>query len=84
MDVEDPVRTRHDLDRGEVLLVLLEQSRHQTGGVSPRPSGDAVLDADRVRVGHAAILPAGACVTRRLIASSTPTASSGTDVVVLL
>ncbi len=63
MDVEDPVRAGYDLQRGEIVLVLLEQSRHQTGGVPPRPSGDAVLDPDRVCLGHGAILPAGARVT---------------------
>ena len=53
--VEDSVRARYDLDRDEVVLVLFEQSSHQTGGFWPRPSGDAVLDPDPV-VGHPAIL----------------------------
>ena len=55
--VEDAVRSGHDLDRAElVLFPLLEQSRHQTGGVRPRPSGDAVLDADVMPLGHRVIV----------------------------
>ena len=53
--VEDAVRARYDLDRDDVVLVLFEQSSHQTGGLRPRPSGDAVLDPNQV-VGHPAIL----------------------------
>ena len=67
MDVEDPVRARHDLDRGEIVLVYLEQSRHQTGGVSRGPSGDAILDSDPVPLGHGEILPARTRVTARLL-----------------
>ena len=50
--VEDPVRARYNLDRGEVVLVVFEQSGHQTDGLRRRTSGDAVLDSDPV-VGHA-------------------------------
>jgi hypothetical protein len=53
--VEDSVRARYDLHRDNVVLVLFEQSSHQTGGFRPRPSGDAVLDPNPV-VGHPAIL----------------------------
>jgi hypothetical protein len=56
VDVEDPVGTRDHLDDGDVVLELVEQSRHQTGGVPPGASGDAVLDPDAMQVGHAAIL----------------------------
>jgi hypothetical protein len=59
VDVEDPVRAGDDLDDRAVVLVLLEQSRRQTGGVVPRPSGDAVLDPDAVRLGHRSILTLG-------------------------
>ena len=55
MHVEDSVRARYVLDRAEVVLVLFEQSSHQTGGLRPRSSGDAVLDPNPV-VGHPAIL----------------------------
>jgi uncharacterized protein YndB with AHSA1/START domain len=52
--VEDPVGPGHDLDGGDLTLFpFLEQSRRQTDGVGPRPSGDAVLDADVVALGHA-------------------------------
>jgi hypothetical protein len=56
--VEDSVRTSDDLDRGEIVLVLLQQPRHQTGGVALGASGNAVLDANPVRFGHPAILTA--------------------------
>ena len=60
MHVEDPVHPRHDLERPDRLLPLLECPRRQTGGVRERPSGDAVLDADRVPLGHRPILSPGA------------------------
>jgi hypothetical protein len=50
--VEDPVGARHDLDAGDHVLPCLEEPRRQTGGVGQRPSGNAVLDADVVGVGH--------------------------------
>ena len=52
----------------EIVLVLLEQSRHQTGGVRPCASGDAVLDPDAVRVSHADDSP---CRTRVCAAITT-------------
>jgi hypothetical protein len=52
VNVEDPARARHDLDCADHVLPLLEDGRRQTGGVRPRPSGDAVLDADVVAFGH--------------------------------
>ena len=54
--VEDPVRPGHDLDDADLLFPLLEQPRRQTGGVRERPSGDAVLDANVVTVGHERIV----------------------------
>jgi hypothetical protein len=54
--VEDPVRPGHDLDDADLLFPLLEQPRRQTGGVRERPSGDAVLDANMVAVGHERIV----------------------------
>ena len=48
VDVKDPACAGHDLDGGELLLPLLQNSRRQTGGVRERPSGDAVLDPDVV------------------------------------
>jgi hypothetical protein len=54
--VEDPVRPGHDLDDTDLVFPLLEQPRRQTGGVRERPSGDAVLDADVVAVGHERIV----------------------------
>ena len=57
MHVEDPVRAGHDLDRADLALFpLLEQLRRQTGGVRQRPSGNAVLDADVVSLGHRVIV----------------------------
>ena len=56
MYVEDPVRPGHDLDDAELGFPLLEQPRRQTGGVRERPSGDAVLDANVVAVGHQRIV----------------------------
>ena len=52
MDVEDPAPAGDHLDDDAVVLHLLENARHQTGGVRPRGSGNAVLDPDRVRVRH--------------------------------
>ena len=52
VNVEDAVRAGHDLDDTDRVLPLLEDARHQTGGVSPRPSGDAVLDPDVVALRH--------------------------------
>ena len=48
MDVEDAVVAGDDLDGCEIVFVVLEQSRRQTGGVRSRASGDAVLDPDAV------------------------------------
>jgi hypothetical protein len=57
MHVEDPVRSRHDLDRADLIrFPLLEQLRRQTGGVRKRSSGNAVLDADVVSRGHRVIV----------------------------
>jgi hypothetical protein len=50
--VEDAVRARHNLERGDDVFPVLENRRRQTGGVRLRPSGDAVLDPDVVSVGH--------------------------------
>jgi len=52
VDVEDATGARDDLDRGDLVLVLLENSRRQTGGVRESASGDAVFDADVRQVGH--------------------------------
>ena len=52
MHVEDPVRTGHDLERGERSLPLLENARRQTGGVRERPSGNAVLDPNVASFSH--------------------------------
>ena len=57
VNVEDPVRARHDLDGADGVLPFLEDPRRQTGGVRERPSGDAVLDADVVAVGHHTFSP---------------------------
>jgi len=48
MDVEYAVVAGDDLDSCEIVFVVLEQSRRQTGGVRSRASGDAVLDPDAV------------------------------------
>ena len=48
MDVEYAVVAGDDLDCCEIVFVVLEQSRRQTGGVRSRASGDAVLDPDAV------------------------------------
>jgi hypothetical protein len=50
--VEDAVRSGDDLDDTDYVLPLLEDARHQTGGVGPRASGDAVLDPDVVALDH--------------------------------
>ena len=52
MDVEDAADARDDLDRGDLMLVLLQDSRCQTGSVGPSASGDAVLDPDVRGSGH--------------------------------
>jgi hypothetical protein len=52
VDVEDPVRTRHDLHGADCVFPLLEDPRRQTGGVRERPSGNAVLDAYVTAFGH--------------------------------
>ena len=59
MDVEDSTRARHDLDRFELALPLLENPRRQTGGVRKRPSGDAVLDPYAVSLRHERMLAEG-------------------------
>ena len=59
MNVEDPVSTGHDLDGGDLVFPLLEESRRQTDGVRTRSSGNAVLDADAVLPGHRSILSNG-------------------------
>ena len=51
VDVEDAAGPRHELDRRDVVLVLLENPRRQTDGVREGASGDAVLDPD-VRERH--------------------------------
>jgi len=56
VDVEDAAGSGHDLDRFELVLPLLENSRRQTGGVRERASGDAVLDADPMASDHESIL----------------------------
>ncbi len=57
MHVEDPVIPGHDLDCGDLpLFPFLEQSRRQTDSVGPRSSGNAVLDADVVALGHRVIV----------------------------
>ena len=48
MDVEYAVVARDDLECCEIVFVVLEQSRRQTGGVRSCASGDAVLDPDAV------------------------------------
>jgi hypothetical protein len=50
--VEDTVRPRDYLDDADDVLPLLEDARHQTGSVGPRPSGDAVLDANVMALDH--------------------------------
>ena len=52
MHVEDPVFPRDHLYSAENVLPLLENPRCQTGGVGPRPSGDAVLDPDVLALSH--------------------------------
>jgi hypothetical protein len=52
MNVEDPIRTRHELNGADHALPVGKKSRHQTGGVRGRASGNAVLDADMVAAGH--------------------------------
>lgn len=54
MHVEDAAHARDDLDPRDVVLVLLENPRRQTGGVRERASGDAVLDAHVRLLGHGA------------------------------
>jgi hypothetical protein len=69
--VEDSVCARDNLDRPEAIFMLFEKSSHQTGGVLPCSSGDAVLDPDAVPLGHPAILTAeGGAVATYLSAFS--------------
>jgi hypothetical protein len=58
VDVEDPAHSRYDLDRAHGVLPLLEDARRQTGGVRECPSGNAVLDANVMALGHRLILSA--------------------------
>ena len=44
VNVEDAVSPGDHLDDTDYVFPLLEDARHQTGGVGKRPSGDAVLD----------------------------------------
>ena len=48
MDVEYAVVAGDDLECCEIVFVVLQQSRRQTGGVRSCASGDAVLDPDAV------------------------------------
>jgi len=50
--VEDPVCARYDLDGADRAFPFLEDPRRQTGGVRASASGNAVLDANVVTVGH--------------------------------
>lgn len=52
MDVEDAADARHDLEQVDLLLPVLEDPHRQTGGVGESASGNAVLDAHAVTVGH--------------------------------
>jgi hypothetical protein len=52
MHVEDAVRAGDDLHHTERVFPLREDARHQTGGVWPCASGDAVLDPDMVALDH--------------------------------
>jgi hypothetical protein len=56
VNVEDAVRARHHFDRGYGRFELLENLRCQTDSVRQRASGNAVLDANRRRSGHATSL----------------------------
>jgi hypothetical protein len=56
VDVEDAIDSRHDLNRTDAFLPLLENPRRQTGSVGKRPSGDAILDPNVVAIGHRGIL----------------------------
>jgi hypothetical protein len=52
--VEDPVRSRHDLENADRALPLLENPYRQTGGIRSSASGNAVLDSHMVAFGHRA------------------------------
>lgn len=52
VDVEDAVDARHHFDCCDRRFELVENPRCQTDSVRPRASGDAVLDANRGRLGH--------------------------------
>ena len=56
VNVEDAVRARHHFNRRDERFELLENPRCQTDSVWPRASGDAVLNANRGRIGHASSL----------------------------
>jgi hypothetical protein len=55
VDVEDASAARHDLERLDLALELLENPHRQTGGVRQRASGNAVLDPDVMAGWHAHI-----------------------------
>jgi hypothetical protein len=65
VNVEDPTCSRHDLDRADGVLPLLEDARRQTGGVRPRSSGNAVLDANVRALGHPRHSLTRACAPKR-------------------
>jgi hypothetical protein len=56
VNVEDAVCTRHHFNRRNGRFEVLENPRRQTDSVWPRASGDAVLDTNRRRIGHATSL----------------------------
>jgi hypothetical protein len=52
VDVENTVCSGNDLHDVDQVLPLLKDARHQTDGVGPRPSEDAVLDPEVVAIRH--------------------------------
>ena len=80
MNVKDAVAAGDDLDRCEITLVLLKQSRRQTDGVRERASGNAVLDADAECVRHnldSCIRKRVCAAVERLATLATPELSDG-------
>ena len=65
VNVKDAVAAGDDLDRREITLVLLKQSRRQTDGVREGASRNAVLDADAECVRHCL----DSCIRKRLCAA---------------
>jgi hypothetical protein len=76
--VKDAVCPRNHLDDAEYVLPLLEDLRHQTGGVGTGSSGDAILDPEIVALSHRSIQARDVrCVWSSVLSPHPPTLVAG-------